>query len=86
MTAETLAMVSGRALLGEQPRGALRVWQCNLEDPEDELNRRIAAAAIHHRVDPAEIERNLFLDSGRNMDLVIATETQQRRPDRGPGG
>src|SRR5689334_14262923 len=30
--AEALAMVSGRALMGDQPAGALRVWQCNLED------------------------------------------------------
>jgi hypothetical protein len=45
---EALAMVTGRPLLGDQPAGRLRVWQINLEDPEDELQRRVAAAALHH--------------------------------------
>jgi RecA-family ATPase len=74
ITAEALAMVSGRPLLGEQPAGALRVWQCNLEDPFDELKRKVEAAALHHRVDPGDLESRFFLDSGRDGRFVIATE------------
>jgi hypothetical protein len=72
--AETLAMVTGRALLGDQPAGQLRVWQINLEDPEDELRRRFAAAAIHYGIGPEDIGNRLFLDSGRKVDIVIARE------------
>jgi AAA domain len=73
---EALAMVTGRALLGDQPAGRLRVWQVNLEDPEDELRRRVAAAALHHRISPEEIGDRLFLDSGRNTEIIIATENR----------
>jgi hypothetical protein len=71
---EALAMRTGRPLLGEQPAGKLRVWQINLEDPEDELRRRFAAAAIHYAISPEDIGDGLFVDSGRNADIVIATE------------
>jgi RecA-family ATPase len=67
-------MVTGGALLGDQPAGRLRVWQINLEDPEDELKRRIAAAALHHRISADDIGDRLFLDSRRNTGIVIATE------------
>jgi hypothetical protein len=73
---EALAMVTGRALLGDQPAGRLRVWQVNLEDPVDELKRRFAAAAQHHRISPDDIGDRLFLDSGRNTEIVIATESR----------
>jgi hypothetical protein len=53
-------MVSGRPLLGEQPAGALRVWQCHLEDPFDELKRKVEAAALHHRVDPETLRADFF--------------------------
>ena len=55
-------MVSGHALLGEQPTGQLRVWQINLEDPEDELRRRVAAAAIHYKLKFDDISDRLFID------------------------
>ena len=45
LCAEALAMVTGRPLLGDAPQGRLRVWLVNLEDPIDELRRRIAATA-----------------------------------------
>jgi hypothetical protein len=73
---EALAMVSGRSLLGNQPADRLRVWQVNLEDPEDELQRRVAAAALHHGISPAEIADRLYLDSGRKTEVIIATESR----------
>jgi hypothetical protein len=73
---EALSMVTGRSLLGDQPTGQLRVWQVNLEDPEDELRRRVTAAAVHHRISPEDIADRLFLDSGRRANMVIATESR----------
>jgi hypothetical protein len=40
---ETLALVSGKALLGILPPRPLRVWLWNLEDPYEETARRIQA-------------------------------------------
>jgi len=71
---EALAMVTGHVLLGDQPAGQLRLWQINLEDPEDELQRRFIAAAIHYKIDPVEIGDRLFVDSGRKLNFVIARE------------
>jgi hypothetical protein len=76
IVAEALAMVTGRSLLGDQPAGCLRVWHVNLEDPEDELQRRVTAAALHYGISPEDIADRLYLSSGRNMDMVIATESR----------
>jgi hypothetical protein len=74
--AETIAMVSGKPLLGDQPAGKLRVWLVNLEDPLDELNRRIAATALHYGITPDDIGDRLFVDSGRDAAMVIATDSR----------
>jgi hypothetical protein len=76
VTAEALAMVTGETLLGDETAGRLRVWHVNLEDPEDELQRRFAAAAIHYRINAGNIGDRLFVDSGRKVNFVIATETR----------
>lgn len=77
---EALAMVSGKPLLEErihtpQP---LRVWYWNGEDPNDESARRIQAAAIQHGLKPADIADRLFVDSGREMRLKLASMVQGR--------
>jgi AAA domain len=61
-------------LLGDDPAPHLRIWQINLEDPEDELQRRFAAAAIHYELGAEDIGDRLFLNSGRKVNIVIATE------------
>lgn len=73
---EALAMVTGRALLGEYPIAPLRVWVWNGEDPLDELDRRATAAALHYRIAPHEIDGRLFLDSGREKEIKIALGTR----------
>ena len=73
ITAETLAQVSGKDLLGVTPNGQLRVWLWNLEDPQEETQRKIQAAAKHYRLKPEDIGNRLFVDSGRDRPLVIAT-------------
>jgi AAA domain len=76
---EALAMVTRKNLLkdGELPAAPLRVWYINLEDPPDELQRRVTAACLHHKILPEEIEGRLFITSGRDTEIVIA------RDDRG---
>jgi AAA domain len=70
---EALAKVSGRNLLGVTPPRQLRVWLWNLEDPQEETERKIQAAALHYGLSPDDIGDRLFVDSGREQRLVIAT-------------
>ncbi len=74
--AVALAVVTGRALVEEKVHQIGPVWIYNLEDPQEELDRRLLAALIHHGITDQEIEGKLFLDSGRDRELVIATATK----------
>ncbi len=69
---ETLAQVSGKALLGEDPSGELRVWLWNLEDTYEETQKKILAAAKHYGIAEADIGDRLYVDSGRDQRLVVA--------------
>ncbi|WP_343501955.1 MULTISPECIES: AAA family ATPase [Roseobacteraceae] len=73
---EALAMASGRELLGEWTEKDLKVWIYNLEDQEDELDRRIVAAMQHHQVSFREIDGRLFRDTGRNRALCTAIQSR----------
>ena len=74
---EILTMVSGKPLLGITPPGRARVWLWNGEDPRDELDRRIEAAMLQYRLNPEDVEGYLFTDVGREMPVIIATQTRQ---------
>lgn len=74
---EALAMASGRNLTGTKPPQRLRPWLFNAEDPRDEMERRTMAACIHYGLKPADIEGYLFLDSGREQELVVAKEDKR---------
>jgi len=71
---EALAMATGRPLLGEWVHGPLRTWIYNLEDPPDELQRRVTAAMIHHQIGPDALGGRLFVDSGRDRPLCAAVQ------------
>jgi len=74
---EAVAMATGRPLLGIQsPEGPLTVWIVNLEDPQEEIERRVTAILLHYRIDPQEIEGRLFIDSGRHLKLIVAETTR----------
>jgi len=77
---EALAMVSGRPLLSHDGDGGLsgrlRVALFNGEDPRDEMTRRIEAARLHYKLKPEDIA-GLFLDVGREQELVIVEETRR---------
>lgn len=73
---EALAMATGRALLGKDiHEGPHRVWLYNLEDPNEETERRIHAAAQWYDIHPNEVEDRLYVDSGRDQPICIAEET-----------
>lgn len=74
---ESLAMTSGKALLGVKPDVRLNVWLFNAEDPRDEMERRVMAAALHYKLRPDDFVNRLFLDIGREQDLVIAREDKR---------
>ncbi len=74
---ESLAMASGRDLLGTKPPQRLKVWLFNAEDPRDELDRRIMATCLHYNLTPDDIEGYLFVDTGREQELVVAVEDKK---------
>lgn len=74
---EALAMVTGRPLAGTKPPYPLRVWLFNSEDPRDELERRIMAACIKYKISAEDINGRLFLDTGREQELVIAKDDKK---------
>ena len=73
---EALAICTGRPLLGEDINESCPVWLINLEDPIDEMQRRILAAMQHYGITPDEIRGRLFLDAGREFRLKFATQTK----------
>jgi hypothetical protein len=73
---EAVAMASGRPLLGEWVAGPIAVWVFNLEDPRDELQRRTAAAMLHHGVTPDALGGRLYMDTGRERPLCTAMQSR----------
>jgi hypothetical protein len=72
LTVEALSMTSAKALLGITPPKPLRVWLLNLEDPFEESQRKIQAAALHYDLKSEHFCDRLFVDSGRDQKFVIA--------------
>ena len=73
---EAIAMATGRPLLGIQVPEPLTVWIINLEDPLEELERRVLAVLLHFKIHPDELGGRLFLNSGRDTKVVIASTTK----------
>lgn len=67
-----LCVALGVDLLGEPVHESGPVWIYNLEDPQDELLRRIRAACLHYGLKRDQLEGRVFLNSGRDCPLVIA--------------
>ena len=71
--AEAVAMATGRSIMGvESPKR--RVWVWNLEDPLEELQRRIAGIAQHHNITQDDLGDRLLVNSGRDEPLIIAEQ------------
>lgn len=73
-TVEVLSIATGRELLGEPVHERCNVWMLNLEDPLEEMQRRIAAAMIYYKVRPSDIEGRIFMDAGRDLNIKFATQ------------
>lgn len=72
---EVIAMATGRPLLGIKPVAKLVVWYVNLEDPLEEIERRVHAILLHYAIPPEEIAGRLFIDSGDECKIVVMQET-----------
>lgn len=77
---DALAMSTGRNLIGAHPVKPLRVWYINLEDPREEIERRVAAACAFYGVRPdnlffdgREIEPGLVLAERKKTDALLVT-------------
>jgi len=71
---QALELATGRQVLGHSNAGPMNVWIFNLEDERLELERRIAAAQKHHQISDQEIGDRLFLDTGREQELILANQ------------
>lgn len=70
--AEAVALTAGKSLLGKHTGPAKRVWLWNLEDPRDELERRIQAVCQHFNISADDLSDRLFVDTGREHELCLA--------------
>jgi len=70
---EALAMATGHKLHDQAlPAGAVRAWYINLEDPPEELDRRLAGACLHFGIRYPELGGRLFINSGVDTPLKLA--------------
>lgn len=70
---EAIAMATGRNLLGVEVKEKLRVIYFNAEDPLIELQLRVAAICLRFGIDQRELVGKLFLQSGRDNEIILAT-------------
>jgi hypothetical protein len=75
---EALAVCSGQALTGAGVTRPGAVWLYNTEDPEDELERRILAAALAHGIRQKETPHRLKYSSSRSRPLVLVEDDRRR--------
>ena len=73
---EALAIVTGRPLLGEEVKERTNVWIVNLEDPLEEIQRRVIAAMQHYGITPDEVRGRLFVNAGRDFSLKFGIQTR----------
>lgn len=82
---DALGIATGKGLLGQHVHSQENVWYYNLEDPLEEMQRRIMAACQHHKITfPKD---KVFVNSGRDRPLVVMQKsgnTQYAYPDKGP--
>jgi hypothetical protein len=68
-----LELVAYRRLLGNHVFSQVKGAIFNLEDPMEELERRVAALMLHHRIDRDALEGKLFLHDGEGRGLKLAS-------------
>lgn len=71
--AEAVSMVTGQPILGIEPKRPVKVALFNAEDPKDEIKARVFAACKMHGIGQREIAGRLFIQSGRDLPLILAS-------------
>lgn len=66
------ALASGKKLLGEHIFAQVRTAILNLEDPMDELDRRMAAIMMRYHLEREELADRIFLHSGEDRPVTMA--------------
>ena len=83
---QAVALATGRPILGERVHHAAPAWVLNLEDPLDELNRRLAACLRLHGVPDAAVPAGCFsipaASGGCTMAALDARDMVVAHPDR----
>jgi hypothetical protein len=74
--AEGVALAIGRDLLSDNLTGSTPVWYLGLEDPLEEYDRRVVGIRVLYEVGDKELGGRFFLDSGRDQNFIIASETR----------
>ncbi len=69
-----VGMAIGRDLLKGTTANPLKVWYWNLEDPIEEIERRIGAILLHYKIDHGALKGQLFVNC--DEPLVIATQVR----------
>jgi hypothetical protein len=67
---QALALATGRELTGEHVFARCRVLIVCLEDDLVELRRRVRAAMLHHRIEPADVKGMLYLTTPRSLKVA----------------
>jgi len=70
--ASAASLATGRNILGEHVHHSVPAWVLNLEDPADEVHRRLAALMRLHGIADSELHGRLFLHHGRERRVVLA--------------
>ena len=69
-----IALAGNRAVLGDRIFDRVNVAIFNLDDPMDELERRVAATMIAHKIRREELDGRLFLEDCDGHRLCIAAQ------------
>jgi RecA-family ATPase len=73
---EGVSVATGKPLLGEPVHETCKVWIVNLEDPMEEMQRRMAAVMQHYDIKADDIRGRLFLDAGRELKMIFAKQSR----------
>lgn len=72
--ASAASLATGRNSLDEHVHHSVPAWVLNLEDPADEVHRRLAALMRLHGIADVELHGRLFLHHGRERRVVLAEQ------------
>ena len=80
-TLQYLSLATGRPLTGQHVFKRCRVLLLSMEDDDSELLRRLAAARLHHGIEPADLKGWLFCATPKGIKLA---EIKDGAKVRGP--